>query len=124
MNIQSVINRALKDEKFAAQLRDQAMAAAQDSGEGQEWETFAANFAESPEELARLGKVTRRLPRASAAERELLIENDLEWAPTGTTTTTTTTITTTTTPACTITTTTTTTTTLTTLTTATAVVAK
>jgi len=112
MSIQAVIDRALKDEKFAEELRDQALAAVQANAKGPEWEKFASNFAESPEDLARFNIPSRRT-REPVASDEVSVEQEGTTTATTSITTTTTTITT---LACT-TTTTTSTTTLTTTTT-------
>lgn len=104
MKIQPVIDRALKDPVFAAELaakagrasRDSATRSAADGLAGDAWEDLLRHFADSPEELARL--------TAPVAE------SDARGITTTFTTTTTTTITTTTSLPCGITTTTTTTT--------------
>jgi hypothetical protein len=98
VTIQDVIDRALQDPIYAAELAAKAGKASRASGEedlrGDAWTALLQEFADSPEDLARM---TGAL--------------DQEFATTGTTTTT---ITTTTSLPCSITTTTTTTTTLTT----------
>jgi hypothetical protein len=108
MKLQEVIDRALGDPVFAAELAAKAGKAARSSRgiptdfTADAWHELLEEFADSPEELARLVNVG--------------IDNEKAGPTTGTTTTTTTTITTTTTPFCATTTTTTTTTTLTTTT--------
>ncbi|MPZ96113.1 MAG: hypothetical protein GEU96_14680 [Propionibacteriales bacterium] len=106
MKIQPVIDRALQDPVFAAELASaagkvsqQASPDAESVADGTPWRELMTYFADGPEELAKLAPT-----REGGGE---------EWAPT---TTTTTTITTTTSLPCGITTTTTTTTTLTTAT--------
>lgn len=59
MKFQDVINRAIADPTFAAQLHEQAKAAARATETrkrtgGKEWEDLLRNFAESPQELAQL----------------------------------------------------------------------
>jgi hypothetical protein len=106
MKIQPIIDRALQDPVFAAELASaagkvsqQAAPEAESVADGTAWRELMSYFADSPAELARLAPA-----REGGGE---------EWAPT---TTTTTTITTTTSLPCGTTTTTATTTTLTTAT--------
>jgi hypothetical protein len=108
VKLQSVIDRALQDPIYAAELAAKAGLASRGGGslqaQGEEWRDLLAEFADGPEELGRLMASDQTTTKG-------------EFFPTGTTTTTTTTITTTTSLPCGITTTTTTTTVTTTLTT-------
>ena len=59
MKVQQVISRALTDESFARELSAKALAAAhvapsRENVRGAEWTDILSEFAESPEELARL----------------------------------------------------------------------
>jgi hypothetical protein len=52
MELQEVIDRAIEDDEFAAELARQAAAAASDGVHSEAWSQYARYFADTPEELA------------------------------------------------------------------------
>lgn len=54
MDINEVVARALKDEKFANELRSKALQAVKNGMDSPEWDEYMAYFNTSPEDLARM----------------------------------------------------------------------
>jgi hypothetical protein len=57
MKIQEVIDRALQDPQFAADLQAKALAAGRAGARGQEFKDLLGEFASSPQELANFDRV-------------------------------------------------------------------